>query len=121
MHRLLPGSLFGRIVLILLTGLIVAQVGSALISASESRRLLERSDEREWSERLAGAVRLIDALPAEARLKTRGALTTRRLALEIGAVPAAPTGEGAPEARAQLSRLLGEAFEVSAWHLPGRD
>jgi signal transduction histidine kinase len=121
MHRLLPGSLFGRIVLILLTGLIVAQVGSALISASESRRLLERSDEREWSERLAGAVRLIDALPAEARSKTRGALTTRRLALEIAAVPAAPTGEGAPEARAQLSRLLGEEFEVSAWRLPRRD
>lgn len=121
MQRLLPGSLVGRIILILLTGLIAAQIGSALISASEGRRLLRNSDERDWSERLASAVRLMDALPAEARSKTKEALTTRRLALAVITAPPIPIGAAAPDEQARLSHLLGTAFTVRARHLPKGD
>ena len=114
MVRLVPDSLFGRITLVLLSGLILAQVGSALISAQESRHLLRTSDEQQWTERLAGTVRLMNSLPRQARSNVRGTIDTRRLAVHLA--PEISTGhdQALTHAQENLARILGPDFTVLA-------
>lgn len=64
--RLVPQSLFGRMVLVLFGGLIVAQLLSAFIHFAERDRLLLRASGMQPAQRIADIVRLLDSLsPAE--------------------------------------------------------
>ena len=121
MRRLWPDSLFGRIALVLLTGLILAQAGSALINARERNHLLRQSDERQWQERVAATVRLLNALPAEERPPALDALVTRRLTIEIVAHESSTPVQEASDAAGQLAALLGSGYRVRAWREPERN
>ena len=64
--RLLPQSLFWRLMLVLCGGLIVAQLLSAAINFAERDRLLVRASGMQPAQRIADIVRLLDSLsPAE--------------------------------------------------------
>lgn len=121
MRRLWPQSLFGRIAWVLFAGLFLAQVGSALINVRERNHLLRESDQRQWLERMAAAVRLVDVLPPAERPRALSALAARRLTIELGPDKASAETLAADQLRQQLSELLGHDFEVRAWRMPGQD
>ena len=64
---LLPRSLFGRLVLVLLGGLILAQLATAYINISERDRLLYRSGGMQLAQRVADISKLLDSFPAAER------------------------------------------------------
>ncbi len=65
--RLLPRSLFGRLSLVLLTGLVAAQSLSAYILLRDRGEALYQSIRGDLVQRSAGIVRLLDALPPDER------------------------------------------------------
>ena len=68
MKWLLPRSIFGRLVVVLLGGLIIAQLAAAYINLAERDRLLYRAGGMQLAQRIADIARLLDSVaPAERR------------------------------------------------------
>lgn len=66
MKRLVPQSLFARLMWVLLAGLIIAQLLSAAINFDERDRLLFKASGIQYAQRIADTVQLLDPLnPAE--------------------------------------------------------
>lgn len=66
--RLVPRSLFSRLVLVLLAGLVVAQLVSFAIHMHERGELLSRASGMQSAQRIADTVKLLDSLaPADRR------------------------------------------------------
>jgi signal transduction histidine kinase len=66
--RLLPQSLFGRLVLVLLAGLTLAQLATVYINATERDRLAYRAGGMRLAQRIADIAKLLDSVaPAERR------------------------------------------------------
>lgn len=76
MRRPLPDTLGGRIVLVLLVGLIASHLGSLWLHRSGTEALLGTTRERQLAERLATAKRAVAALPATERDRTAHALSS---------------------------------------------
>lgn len=113
MH-LWPRSLFGRLTLVLLSGLIVAQLISAAISLSERDQALFRFSDAQWAQRVAQSVRLMDSLDASERQRIAGILTTPRLLVSLSDKQLVK-GEPDPQSEdysASLKELLGASHEV---------
>lgn len=90
MMRLLPQSLFSRMVFILLGGLILAQSLSVAIHLSERDRLLFRSASTKAAQRIADAVKLLDSLNPSERHKVVAALDAPTLRISLGVTPVIP-------------------------------
>lgn len=113
MMRWWPQSLFGRLVLALAGGLLVAQLLSAAINLAERDRLLLRAGGMQQAQRIADAVRLLDPLDAVERARVAAVLSAPPLVLSLHAratVPssAASAPENASVFVAELRRLLGD-------------
>lgn len=119
MRRVWPDSLFGRIALVLLVGLLFAQAGSALINARERNHLLRQSDERQWQERMAATVKVVDALEPAERPPALVALAARRLSLRI--TTSLPDRTEETSAAGGISALLGPGYRVRTWNEPNRN
>src|SRR3990167_8718048 len=119
MRRVWPDSLFGRIALVLLVGLLFAQAGSALINARERNHLLRQSDERQWQERMAATVKVVDALEPAERPPALVALAARRLSLRI--TTSLPDRTEETSAAGGISALLGPGYRVRTWNEPDRN
>jgi len=65
--RLLPNTLFGRLVLVLVGGLLAAQLVSGLILLKDRGSALFEASRHHSAQRIAGIVRALEALPAEQR------------------------------------------------------
>ncbi len=107
--RLLPHSLFGRLVLVLLGGLIVAQLLSTTISLSERDQTLFSYSDQQWAQRDAAAVALLDSVNPGEQQRIASILTTPRLFVSVGPQPSV-VGEADDEAtdfQAMLQSLLG--------------
>ena len=65
--RLLPQSLFGRLVLVLLGGLLLAQLATLYINITERDQLLYRAGGMRLAQQISDIVKLLDSLPAEER------------------------------------------------------
>jgi len=107
--RLWPRSLYGRLSLVLLAGLIVAQFVSAAVSLAERDQALFRFSDAQWAQRVAQAVRLMDNLDATERQRIAGMITTPRLLVSLSAQPPV-NGEADPAAedfQAALRDILG--------------
>jgi signal transduction histidine kinase len=112
--RLWPQSLFGRLALVLLSGLIVAQLISAAISLSERDEVLFRFSDAQWAQRVAQAVRLMDSLDVGERQRIAGIITTPRLLVSLSNQPPV-NGRSDPQSAdylAALKELLGNGHEV---------
>lgn len=115
-RRLWPDSLFGRLLLVLSLGLLLAQGASALINLAERDRLLERSFGMQPAQRIADIVQLLDGLGASERDKLLAVFNAPPLVLSIVDQPRVPAGEAAtwPARRfaARLHAALGEGREL---------
>ncbi len=77
--RLLPASLFGRLVLVLLTGLLLAQVLSIFILFKDRHRQKFKLQEKQLILRMTETVKMLDSLPHQKREPLLTVLNTLRL------------------------------------------
>ena len=112
--RLWPRSLYGRLALVLLAGLTVAQLVSAAVSLTERDQALFRFSDAQWAQRVAQAVRLMDRLDARERQRIAGMITTPRLLVSLSAQPPVQ-GQADPASedyQAALKEILGADHQV---------
>ena len=111
LQRWLPRTLFGRLLLVLASGLLVAQLLSAAINVAERDRLLSSSFGMQPAQRIADVVRLLDDLGEAERQRVVAVFRVPPLVLSLHAAPL--TAEGATSAwqtqmfASRLSAALG--------------
>jgi signal transduction histidine kinase len=92
--RLLPQSLFGRLMLVLSAGLILAQLLSAAINLVERDSVLVRASGMQPAQRIADVVTLLDSLTPSERTRIVGILNVPPLVVSLDRAPV--SGESAP-------------------------
>ena len=100
--RLLPQSLFGRLMLVLASGLIVAQLLSAAINLVERDSVLVRASGMQPAQRIADIVRLLDSLSPAERVRIVGILNVPPLVVSLDRAPAAEDSESTGGAHAAM-------------------
>ena len=65
--RLVPRSLFGRLVLVLLVGLALSQIATLYVNQAERDRLLYRAGGMRLAQQISDIVKLLDSLPGAER------------------------------------------------------
>jgi signal transduction histidine kinase len=116
--RLLPRSLFSRLVLLLLVVLVTAQMLGLAIHLHERSELLREASGMQAARRIADIVRLLDSLPAAERTRIVGILDTPTMRVRLDRPQPLPAGQSAEQgARAMLfgallRRSLGEDRQV---------
>lgn len=120
--RLLPRSLFSRLVLVLLTVLIIAQLLSFAIHMHERGELLSQASGMQSAQRIADISRFLDSLDSKERRGIVRVLSTPPLTISLDRAPLA-AGPGDAKAQAQahgalfgamLQRFLGDGLQVVA-------
>jgi len=112
--RFLPRSLFSRLVLVLLGGLVVAQLLGFAVHMHERGELLSRASGRQSAQRIADIARFLDSLDARERRAIVQVLSAPPLTISLDrgllAAEAEEPGEGARGALfgAMLRRFLGD-------------
>jgi HAMP domain-containing protein len=108
----LPRTLFGRLLLVLASGLLVAQLLSAAINLAERDRLLSSSFGMQPAQRVADVVHLLDGMDAAQRQALLAVFRTPPLVLSLHDEPLiaedAPTGWHAQMFASRLQSALGE-------------
>jgi signal transduction histidine kinase len=117
--RWLPRSLFGRLMLVLAGGLLMAQLLSAAINLAERDRLLLTASGAQQAQRIADVVKLLDSMEPAGRERIVAVLSVPPLVLSLHDAPMpAPDLQGAgPRAMmftALLRSTLGEDREIRA-------
>ncbi len=108
----LPRSLSGRLILILLTGLIGAQFLAATLSLYERDRAMIYFSDQWWAQHYAEVVHLMETLPAEERPQVAIASIMPRLIVTLSRKPlpdspgSLPEDTAAARFQAKLQRLL---------------
>lgn len=92
--RLLPRGLFGRLVLILLCGLVLAQLVTVYLNLSERDQLLYRASGMQTAQRIADVSKLLDSVSPEERRRIVAVFDAPPLAISLERPALAP--EGAP-------------------------
>ena len=116
--RLLPRSLFSRLVLVLLGGLVVAQLLSLAIHMHEQVELLSRASGMQSAQRIADIVKLLDTLDPSERPRIVAVLSADPLTISLsGGSPVARelgSDESAYAAlfEAMLRRFLGTGRQI---------
>jgi len=85
--RLLPQSLFGRLVLVLLSGLVLAQLTTGYINLTERNQLLYQAGGVRLAERIADIGKLLDSLPLAERRRVAAVFNTPPLTVSLDRVP----------------------------------
>jgi signal transduction histidine kinase len=113
--RWLPQSLFGRLMLVLASGLLAAQLVSAVINLAERDRLLVTAGGMQQAQRIADVVKLLDSLSPTERERIAGVLNVPPLVLSLQDTPASAPQAGAGRAvmfTAMLRASLGADRDV---------
>jgi signal transduction histidine kinase len=100
--RLAPRSLFGRLVLVLLGGLILAQLATAYINMAERDQLLYRAGGMRLAQQISDIVKLLDSLPLAERRKVVAVFNAPPLAVSLERSPIA-SDKQSPEGDFQQS------------------
>lgn len=93
--RWLPRSLFGRLMLVLATGLALALGLSAIINAAERDQLVRRSFGMQPAQRITDVVNLLDALPPAERQRVVAVFGEPPLVLSLHGAPVIAEGAAA--------------------------
>jgi len=105
--RWLPGSLFGRLVLVLAGGLLLAQLLSAAINLAERDRLLLTAGGVRHAQRIADVVKLLDPIGQAERQRIVAVLSVPPLILSLHDKPLAESdGPGAGTRAAMFGAML---------------
>jgi len=81
--KLWPGSLSGRLIIILLAGLVLAQGASLLLHFQDRGRAIYRMGGLQLSDRIANVVRQLEPLDAAERRKAAGVSSSRRFRVSV--------------------------------------
>ena len=92
--KLIPRSLFTRLVLVLLAGLTLAQLASALVLFRDRGEVLYQASGMHSAQRIAEMVRLLESFGEAERARVVSVLNSPSLRVQIAAAP--PTGPTAP-------------------------
>lgn len=117
--RLIPRTLFSRLVVVLLGVLILAQVVSLAIHLHERGELLSQASGMRSAQRIADIVRLLDSTNREERARMVQVLSAPPLTIRLGEaqhIPAAQEADQLARAalfKAMLRRFLDDRREVS--------
>jgi signal transduction histidine kinase len=117
--KLLPSSLFGRLVLVLLGGLLAAQIATAYINLGERDQLLYRTGGMRLAQQVSDIVRLLDSLPAADRRRVAALFNAPPLTVSLDRPPIVEKEESgdadfpASMFKAMLRLTLGENAKVS--------
>ena len=104
--RLVPQSLFGRLVLVLLAGLVLAQLASAYINATERGQLLYRAGGMQLAQRIADIAKLLDSLAPAERRRIVQVFNAPPLAISLDRPPL-EQGDSRAESDVRLSLFAG--------------
>ncbi len=116
--RWLPRSLFSRMVLILLGGLVVAQLVSFAIHWQERGQLMLQTSGMRSAQRIADIVRLLDTLAPAERARIVGVVDSPPLRVSLAQPPLAAAQGDADKAEqavrfsAMLRRFLGDEWPM---------
>ena len=122
LSRWLPGSLFGRLMLVLVTGLLLAQLLSAAINVAERDRLVAGSFGLQPAQRIAGVVTLLDGLGASERGQVVAVLNQPPLVLSLHDTPRIePDGPSGWRRAMFASRLQAALGDERAVRVQARD
>ena len=101
--RLLPQGLFGRLALVLLAGLSLAQLATGYINVSERGELLHQAGGIRLAERIADIGRLLDSLPPVQRIRVVEAFNAPPLTISLDRPPMeAESGPQEPDMRLSM-------------------
>jgi signal transduction histidine kinase len=100
--RLLPRSLFGRLMLVLASGLIVGQLLSTAINLQERDSLLVRASGMQPAQRIADIVKLLDSLSPTERTRIVGIFNAPPLVVSLERPPEPGNSETAGGAHAAM-------------------
>lgn len=120
LHRLLPDTLGGRIVLVLLVGLMAFHLGSLWLHQIGTEAVLGTTREAQLAERLVAAKRAVAELPTEERDRTAHALSTASLDMHwTRAATVQPVQASSARVEALRSRLgeLVPEFDITGLRL----
>ena len=109
--KFLPRSLFTRLVLVLLAGLLLAQMASLAINLYERDALVTRMGGMQAAQRIADIVVLLDGLPAAQRPSIVAVLSSEPLLVRLGGPLLAIDADSGPRAivfGALLRGLVGD-------------
>jgi len=114
--RLLPGSLFGRLVAVLVGGLVLALSIGVTLHLRERSDLLQRAGATDTARRIADAVRVLDAQSPQGRPGTAASLGSASLEVTLEPAPAGiasgPHGPNAARIGSLLDGYLGGEREI---------
>ena len=92
--RIVPRSLAGQLVAVLVVALVATQLAGFVIYSDESRSILRTVNRDDTVSRTASVVRILAATPGEVHGEVVAAATSRRLRFWLGDAPAATGGPG---------------------------
>lgn len=108
---MLPKSLFGRLMLVLSGGLVIAQLLSAAINFAERDRLLVRASGMQPAQRIADIVKLLDSMSLEERRRIVGILNVPPQVVSLDRAPVPEDGAALLTPRgAMFSAVLRESL-----------
>ncbi|MBI4742500.1 MAG: hypothetical protein HY777_13330 [Betaproteobacteria bacterium] len=117
---LMPRSLFGRLILVMAAGLLVAQIVSVTLHLGERQRTMARTAAEEIAERVAAVYRVLDSQSASQRQPMAALLSSRNLAVSLEPAGLRESNEG-EESSAFLTILrqaLGPDVAVDVRSMP---
>lgn len=100
--RFPPQSLFGRLMLVLASGLIVAQLLSAAINLAERDSVLVRAMGMQPAQRIADVVRLLDSLNPPERVRIVSILNVPPMVVSLDRAPVSEESDSASAAHATM-------------------
>ena len=95
--RLLPRSLFGRLMLLMAGGLIIAQLIGSAMNMAERQRIISTTINAEFAQRVAAVYRAIDNQPSLERAQLAQLLSSPRQQLSIESSPPSTPENGLAE------------------------
>lgn len=119
--RLWPQSLFGRLLLLMSAGLLVAQLAGSMIQSWDRQRTLGHTVSHELAQRIAAVYRVVDAQTGPQRQPMATLLSTPSLQIHIvdSAPPPVVAGPSMlDDLPGHITEVLGQRAEVRATELP---
>jgi signal transduction histidine kinase len=120
MKARLPRTLFGRLVLVMTAGLLIAQLLGAVLHLSELRRTVGRTVSNEVAQRVAAVYRAIDSQTGAERERLANLLSSPRQQLTLEAIAPSDRDDASmfPEILDSLAILLGPGVEIRPVRMP---
>lgn len=119
--RLWPHSLFGRLLLLMSAGLLVAQLAGTLIQSWDRQRTLGNTVSHELAQRIAAVYRVVDAQTGPQRQPMATLLSTPSLQIHIvdqAPLPTVTAPSMLDDLPGHITEVLGPRAEVRTTELP---